>query len=154
MGKLYKEQQWTQDFTGLLQSALQLKKKLFTADYGYEALQQRGKLEEQVDKMLAQTTGSQHKKLTVFKARMLKYRDHLLTFLHRSAVPPDNNGSERAIRTFKVKQKVSGLFRTIDGAKAFAIIRSVIDTTVKNNQNVWEALALIAAMPVEYQDSS
>jgi transposase len=69
-------------------------------------------------------------------------------------VPPDNNASERAIRTFKVKQKVSGLFRTVDGAKAFATIRSVIDTTIKNSNNVWEALALIAALPVKYQDSS
>ena len=83
----------------MLQSALHLKKTLFTEDFGCEALKQRGKPEEQVDKMLAQTTDSQHKKLTVFKERMLKYRDYLLTYLHRSEAPPDNNGSERAIRT-------------------------------------------------------
>ena len=154
LGKLYKEQQWSQDFSSLLHDALELKKTLYTENCGCEALQQRNMLEEQVDKMLAQTTDSRHEKLTVFKERMLKYRNYLLTFLHRPEVPPDNNASERAIRTFKVKQKVSGLFRTEDGAKAFAIIRSIIDTTIKNNNNVWEALALIAAMPVKYQDSS
>jgi hypothetical protein len=35
------------------------------------------------------------------------------------------------VRTFKVKQKVSGLFRSTEGAKAYAVIRSVIDTTLK-----------------------
>ena len=60
--------------------------------------------------------------------------------------PPDNNASERAVRTFKVKQKVSGLFRSEEGVKAFAVIHSVIDTTIKNTQNVMQALALIPIM--------
>jgi hypothetical protein len=38
---------------------------------------------------------------------------------------------------FKVKQKVSGLFRSTNGATAFAIIRSVIDIAIKKSQNVW-----------------
>jgi hypothetical protein len=58
-----------------------------------------------------------------------------------------DNGSERAVRTFKVKMKVSGLFRSTEGAKAFAVIRSVIDTTIKNVQNVLKALVLIAGLP-------
>ena len=56
--------------------------------------------------------------------------------------------NHRVVRTYKVKQKVSGLFRSEDGAKAFAIIRSVIDTTIKNTKNVWEALAMIALLQV------
>jgi hypothetical protein len=62
-------------------------------------------------------------------------------------IPPDNNASERAVRTFKVKQKVSGLFRSQDGANAFTVIRSVIDTTLKNAQYVLQALAIIAVLP-------
>ncbi|MDR1223958.1 MAG: transposase [Tannerella sp.] len=58
-----------------------------------------------------------------------------------------NNVSERAVKTFKVKQKVSGLFRSTEGAKAYAVIRSVIDTTLKNAQNVLVALMLIALLP-------
>ena len=96
---------------------------------------------------------SQHKKLIVFKERIQKYRSYLFPFLYHSKVPPDNNASERAIRTYKVKQKVSGLFRTEQGAMAFAIIRSVIDTTIKNGKNVWEELALIPMMTVNFQDS-
>ena len=55
-----------------------------------------------------------------------------------------NNGSERAIRNIKVKQKVSGGFRSLDGADGFAVIRSVIDTTIKAGNDVFYALKLIA----------
>ena len=58
-------------------------------------------------------------------------------------VPPDNNTSEQAIRNVKVKLKVSGLFRTDDGASQYAIIRSVIDTALKNNANVLNVLTLV-----------
>jgi hypothetical protein len=152
LGKLYKEQSWTEDFAGLLHRALEFKKTLPAEDYS-KNIQQRSIMEEQVDLMLAQITDNQHKKLTVFKERIQKYRNYLFPFLYHKEVPPDNNASERAIRTYKVKQKVSGLFRTENGAKDFAIIRSVIDTTIKNGQNVWEALALIPRVTVNFQDS-
>lgn len=75
---------------------------------------------------------------------MKEYRQYLFQFLYRYEAPPDNNASERAVRTFKVKQKVSGLFRSLEGAKAFAVIRSLIYTAIKNGQNVWEGLATVA----------
>ena len=68
---------------------------------------------------------------------------HVLTFLYHQKVPPDNNASERAIRNAKVKTKVSNQFKTLTGANGFAIIRSVIDTTIKNSQNVLQALTLL-----------
>jgi hypothetical protein len=40
-------------------------------------------------------------------------------------------------------QKVSWLFRSEEGAEDFAVIRSIIDTIIKNRNNVWEALAVI-----------
>jgi len=61
-------------------------------------------------------------------------------------VPSDNNGSERAIRNVKVKQKISGQFKTEKAAQNFAMIRSVIDTTIKNGKNVLEILVLIAKL--------
>jgi transposase len=45
------------------------------------------------------------------------------------------NGSERAIRNFKIKLKVSGFFKSPQGAETFAMIKSVIDTAIKNNRN-------------------
>ena len=64
-------------------------------------------------------------------------------------MPPDNNASERAVRTFKVKQKVSGLFRSFEGAHSFAVIRSLIDTIIKNGQNVIDGVALLATVGAE-----
>ncbi len=73
---------------------------------------------------------------------MIKNRNHIFTFLYNLEVPPDNNASERAIRNIKVKQKVSGQFKT--GQNSFAIIRSVIDTIQKRELNVLQNLQLIA----------
>jgi transposase len=61
----------------------------------------------------------------------------------------DNNASERAIRMIKVKTKVSGCFRTFDGAVRVAKIRSVIDTTIKNQDNTFEVLNLLAYCKAE-----
>jgi len=141
LGKLY-TQQWTACFIVLLLRALELKKNFIAEDY-MNPVKERTELEEQVDKLLKQDIDPEHKKLVVFRDRIVRYRNHLFQFLYQSDVPPDNNASERAIRTYKVKQKVSGLFRSEDGAEAFAIIRSVVDTTIKNTKKVWEALAII-----------
>ncbi|MDQ3190017.1 MAG: IS66 family transposase, partial [Bacteroidota bacterium] len=54
-----------------------------------------------------------------------------------------------AIRNIKVKQKISGQFKSLEGADIFAIIRSVIDTTIKSGQNVLLALSLISKLDTE-----
>lgn len=82
--------------------------------------------------------------LTTFRKRMVKYADHVFYFLLHKNVPPDNNGSERAIRNFKVKIKISGFFKSIEGARGYAVIRSVIDTAIKNEQNPLQIIKLIA----------
>jgi transposase len=142
LGKLYPQQQWSEDFTSLLYEALELKKTLMPTDY-LQPVRKRTQLEERLQDLLAQNINPEYQKLGVFKERIIRYRNYLFTFLYHAEVPPDNNASERAVRTFKVKQKVSGLFRSQEGAKAFAIIRSVVDTTIKNTKEVLQALAMI-----------
>jgi transposase len=63
-----------------------------------------------------------------------------LRFLHDAAVPFTNNQGERDGRMMKVKQKISGGFRSWDGAADFATIRSFISTAKKQGWNVIHAL--------------
>ena len=58
------------------------------------------------------------------------------------AIPYDNNASQRAIRKIKVKLKVSGQFKS--GQEHYCILRSIIDTNIKNGQSVFEAIAALA----------
>ena len=71
----------------------------------------------------------QYPKAAGFQVSMIKNRNFILPCLYNLEIPPDNNGSERAIRNIKVKQKVSGQFKS--GQNAFCVIRSVIDTLLK-----------------------
>jgi transposase-like protein len=72
-----------------------------------------------------------------------KAKDKIFTFLLDENIPPDNNGSERAIRNIKVKQKVSGQFKSLSGAKNYANIRSIIDTSRKRGLNEFHSLVYI-----------
>ena len=75
---------------------------------------------------------------------MVKHRNSIFTFLYYENVEPDNNASERAIRNIKVKQKISGQFKTDKGGESFAILRTIIDTAIKAKVDVKHTLNLIA----------
>ena len=75
-----------------------------------------------------------------FLERFAKHKDSVLGFVCDFNVPFDNNLAERDIRMVKVKQKVSGTFRSLNGAKYFARTRSYISTLKKNKKNVFEEI--------------
>jgi transposase len=134
---------WSKGFKALLNKALKVKNEMGANDYN-QLYKPRIDLEKGIKRMTDLSIDKKCKELITFQKRMVRYADYLLTFLYHLNVPPDNNGSERAIRNVKVKQKISGQFKSPNGAQQFAIIRSVIDTAIKNDQNVLDSLVNIA----------
>ena len=134
---------WPANFRTLLLDAMQLKKTQSRPDHFFPTIK-KSVLENRLDELLREEIPPGRKDIEVFQNRMCRYRDYLFTFLYKPDVPPDNNGSERAIRNIKVKQKISGQFKSQNGADCFAILRSIVDTCLKNNQEVLPALRLIA----------
>jgi len=137
------KQPWGRKFQELLLQALKLKKQMVPENYETQN-REREDIIASYHKLLARPPDKKHKELYSFYNRIVKYKDHVFPFLYHRNVPPDNNASERAIRNIKVKQKISGQFRSMKGAKNFAIIRSIIDTLNKRNLNVFHNLELIA----------
>ena len=79
------------------------------------------------------------------KARNLldRFRDHpegILAFMRDFAVPFDNNQSERDLRMMKLRQKISGTFRSFDALVDFCRIRGYVSTARKNGLNALDAL--------------
>jgi len=134
---------WAEELRSLFREAISLKKKL-TEFSDQQAKENIAAIESQLDKLLQATVNKTHKEAVTFQKRLLKYRDSILTFLHYHKVPPDNNSSERAVRNIKVKQKISGQFKSTRGAEDFCVIRSVIDTLIKRSENVLQNLTHIS----------
>jgi len=72
--------------------------------------------------------------------RLQEHEDEVLAFLHDLNVPFTNNLGEQDIRMIKVRLKVSGCFRTLDGAQKFARIRGYLSTARKNNHDLLGAI--------------
>ncbi len=72
--------------------------------------------------------------------RLEGHRDEVLRFLEDLRVPPTNNQAERDIRMVKLQQKISGCWRTLDGAQAFLTVRSYLSTARKHGVNPLAAL--------------
>ncbi|MBA2245282.1 MAG: transposase, partial [Gemmatimonadetes bacterium] len=72
--------------------------------------------------------------------RLRKHPEKVLAFVYDLAVPFDNNLAERDLRMSKLKQKISGGFRTAEGAAQFCRIRGYISTLRKQSTHVLTAL--------------
>lgn len=75
--------------------------------------------------------------------RLRDFEAETLRFLENAVVPFTNNQGENDIRMTKVHQKISGCFRSTEGAKTFCRIRSYLSTCRKHSISATEALTLL-----------
>jgi transposase len=98
----------------------------------------------QTDNPLAPPTGKRGRpkqsKATDLIGRLRDYKDDVWRFMTQPEVPFTNNLAEQTVRMPKVKQKVSGCFRTLSGAQAYCVIRSYCATMHKQGANIFESL--------------
>jgi transposase len=128
LSELYKENPWSEQMASLIREAIHLKKTA-TGKIDNTSIEQR------FQTLLNQNIDRTCEKIATLQKRLVKYRDYLFLFLRNDFVPPDNNASERAVRVFKVKLKVSGFFKSNQGTKRFALLHSIADTARKNNSS-------------------
>jgi transposase len=77
--------------------------------------------------------------------RLWLHQEAVLAFLDDLTIPFDNNQAERDLRTLKLQQKVSGCFRSVAGAAAFARLRSYLSSLRKQGQALLAALQTVFA---------
>ncbi len=131
---------WATRLKALFKKGLELKKQQSEYSKTNPLVMQ---LEEELDILFQEKIPKDlYKKSYVLQNNLKKKRDYIFTFLYNKDTPPDNNGSERAIRVVKVKQKISDQFKS--GLERFCVLRSVIDTSIKREIDVFFALSTIA----------
>ena len=137
-----KQVPWLDNFKQLIKNAIQTKASLLPHQHHkrYEPVKKLFKrLHELIEDASKAPDDKNDLAAYTFYGRIRKHKEAILTFLTHFQVTPDNNASERAIRNIKVKQKVSGQFKSLENAHVFAIIRSVIDTNIKSNKPLFFA---------------
>ena len=131
--------QWAKDLKEVLKNAISYKNQMTETDY-QEGNPKVIQFEKRLSNLLEIDYSEEHKKQKALIKRLIKRRESIFTFLYHAEVPPDNNSSERAIRNLKVKMKISNQFKSDIFAQYYAILRSVIDTSIKKSNDVFDTL--------------
>lgn len=134
LNELDKTQKWSSKIQNLLRDAIKARHtnpgKPISTKYWLDKL----------DKLLQKAVGHLHEDFIKMKNALNKCRNFIFNFLADPAIPPTNNDSERGFRKTKVKQKISGAFRSEDGADAFFAIHSIADSALKKGMSPFEAI--------------
>lgn len=116
----------------------------------YDALMAQGNEEHPMpEKQIGKRGAVKKSKSKNLVDRFVNHKEGIIAFVKDFTIPFGNNVAEQAVRMMKLKQKISGCFRSKAGATVFATIRSYIDTMRKNGYDIMDALALaISGKPI------
>ena len=106
----------------------------------YEAILAQADVDNPVKPSTGKRGRPKQSKATNLIGRLRDYRDDVWRFMTQPDVPFTNNLAEQTVRMPKVKQKVSGCFRTLPGAQIYCVIRSYCATMHKQGANVFDSL--------------
>ncbi len=107
----------------------------------YDAILREGEQENPAAEKLPGKRGRSKQSIAFnLLRRMRQHVDAVLLFIRDPSIPFTNNLGERAVRMPKVKQKISGCFRTLEGAENFCVIRSCLDTLHKQGHGMLNVL--------------
>jgi transposase len=136
--ELEPQEPWPKEMKNLLREAIHKRKR---EDWGKI---DREKIIKRFEKLIYGALKCVNREIENLRKSLIKHQDNVFRFLFYPKIPYDNNASERSIRPMKLKQKVSGAFRSFQGAVTYAVIHSIADTARKNNQSPFLALKTIA----------
>ena len=137
LNELDAKQDWSRRFIHLLAHAIDLRRNKTITQRKIKVLKTKMK------NLLGESLSHLDDEFERFKKGILKVKDYLFTFLSNPLVPYDNNASERGVRKIKIKQKVSGCFRTDSGADDFAKLHSIVETAMKNGNSKFNAILAV-----------
>ena len=150
----HSEQKWASAFIDLLLEMKKVKDKSVEKgkdflsyyhyhkfDKKYDELIEQARKENPLPKTTEKKRGRKKKgKILALVERLANYKASVCLFIHNFNVPFDNNQAERDLRMIKVKTKVSGCFRTEEGARDYLKIMSYVGTAHKQGYNAYEAI--------------
>ena len=137
LNELDTKQDWSRRFIHLISHAIDLRRA------GNITKRKIKTLKTKMKKLLGESLTHLNGEFESFKKGILKVENYLFTFLTNPHVPYDNNASERGVRKIKIKQKVSGCFRTDGGADDFAKLHSIAETAMKNGNSKFNAILAV-----------
>src|SRR3989344_6638353 len=84
--------------------------------------------------------------------RLIKHYEKIFFFMNSPDIPYHNNSSEQAIRSAKIKLKISGGFRSEHGAHRYAVLQSIIETCKKQKMDVLNSIKqVLLGQPLAFQ---
>jgi transposase len=129
----------TSKFDGVLPEDLRKSKR-----QKYKEILERAKIEcPEPPKILGKRGRTKKSKSRNLLERFIDYEDDILRFMENKKVPFTNNLGENDLRMTKVQQKISGCFRSLDGAHIFCRLRGYLSTCRKHGLKISDGLNLL-----------